>query len=108
MIFTDKVFGLLGLAKKAGKVVSGESAVKESVRFSKAHLVIIACDASENTEKGITDSCSYYGVKHFKYSTKEELGHAIGNNFNAAVAVTDKGFSNSIERCLAANINGGE
>lgn len=104
----DKVLGLLGLAKRAGRLVSGESAVKESVRFGKAHLVVLAADASANTAKNITDSCKYYGVKYFTYSDKVTLGHSVGNEFNAVLAVTDEGFSKSIEKCLQANINGGD
>lgn len=104
----DKVLSLLGLAKRAGRLLSGESAVKEGVRFGKAHLVVIAGDASCNTAKNITDSCNYYGVRYFTYSDKTSFGHAIGNEFNAAVAVTDEGFSKSIEKCLQANINGGD
>ena len=42
------------------------------------------------------------------YSTKDELGHAIGHEFHACVAISDKGFSESIEKYLQANINGGE
>ena len=50
----DKVLSLLGLAKRAGRLLSGESAVKEGVRFGKAHLVVIAGDTSCNTAKNIT------------------------------------------------------
>ena len=104
----NKVFGLLGLAKRAGKVICGESGVKNGIRYFKSQLVIIAEDASENTAKSITDSCKYYGVPYYFYSTKDELGHAVGHEFHACVAISDKGFSDSIEKCLQANINGGE
>lgn len=104
----NKVFGLLGLAKRAGKLICGESASKDSVRYGKACLVIIASDASDNTKKSITDSCKYYGVPYYIYGTKDTLGHSVGNPFNAAVSVTDLGFSKSIEKYLQANINGGE
>ena len=49
----DKVLGLMGLAKKAGRVAMGEDAVKDAVRYGTAHLVIIAEDASDNTKKSI-------------------------------------------------------
>lgn len=104
----NRFFGLLGLAKRAGKVICGESAVKNAVRYAKAQLVIIAEDASANTSKSITDSCKYYSVPYYIYSTKDELGHAVGHEFHACVALSDKGFSDSIEKCLQANINGGE
>ena len=39
---------------------------------------------------------------------KEVLGHAIGNNFNAAIAVLDKGFCENIEKYLQQSIDGGD
>ena len=47
----DKVLSLIGLAMKAGQVVSGEFSVEKCIKSGKAKLVIIATDASENTKK---------------------------------------------------------
>ena len=44
-----KELSLLGLAMKAGKVVSGEFATEKAVKGKTAFLVLIAEDASENT-----------------------------------------------------------
>jgi len=104
----DKVYGLVGLAKRAGKVVCGEMSVKDSIRFGKAYLVIIAQDASDNTKKSVINSCKYYDVKHYIAGTKDEIGHALGNNFNASICIIDKGFAKSIEKYLSLNTNGGE
>ena len=41
----------LGLAKKAGKVRSGEFQTEEAVKKKLACLVILAADASDNTKK---------------------------------------------------------
>ncbi len=104
----DKALGLVGLAKRAGKIAAGEGAVKDSIRFGKAYAVIIASDASDNTRKNITDSCKYYEVPYYIAYTKDILGHAIGNNFNAAIAVLDKGFCENIEKYLQQSIDGGD
>ncbi len=104
----QKVFGLIGLAKRAGRLALGESPSKDAVRFGKAKLVIIAEDASDNTKKSITDSCKYYGVKFYIAATKESLGHAVGNSFNAAVAILDDGFAKNIDKYLQTNFNGGD
>ncbi len=103
-----KIPTTVSLAKRAGKVVSGESAVKEAIRHGNVALVILAEDVSANTLKSITDSCAYYNVKYISLGTKEELGRAIGNSFNAAIAICDIGFAKSIEKAITANINGGE
>ena len=42
----NKVYSMLGLATKAGKVVSGEFATDKSVKGGKAWLVIVSEDAS--------------------------------------------------------------
>ena len=47
----NKFLQLLGLAMRAGKVVSGEELVIREIRSGKAQLVILAEDAKKNTEK---------------------------------------------------------
>ena len=47
----NKVYSMLGLAMKAGKVASGEFATDKSVKSGKAWLVIVSEDASDNTRK---------------------------------------------------------
>ena len=54
---------LLGLAARAGKVVSGEFAVEKSVKSGKTFLVLVAEDASANTKKNFSDMCTYYKEK---------------------------------------------
>ena len=46
----DRFHQLLGLAAKAGAVVSGEFAVEQSIRKKETFLVIVAEDASDNTK----------------------------------------------------------
>lgn len=93
---TDKVLGMIGLAQRAGKIVSGEYMTEGAIRDGSAYLVLIASDVSENTRKKFSDKCSYYGVPLREYSDKETLGHGIGKQFRASLAVTDKGFAQAI------------
>lgn len=99
---------MLGLAKRAGKIVSGESGCKDSIRFGSSYLVIIAQDTGPNTLKNITDSCKFYDVPYYTIGTIEANGHAVGNSFNAVLSVTDEGFAKAIEKHILAKINGGE
>ncbi len=92
----DKVFSMLGLATKAGKVVSGEFSTAKAIKSGKAYLVIVAGDASANTKKEFSDSCSYYQVPYAVYGTKETLGHCIGKEMRASLAVIDEGFGRGI------------
>ena len=102
----EKAYKLIGLAKKAGKVKSGEANVKLSVAEGSAYAVLIASDISDNTKKSITNSCKYYGVDYYTVGDMLTLGHSIGNDFNAAVAITDEGLANLITERLKNN-NGG-
>ena len=42
--------------------------------------------------------CSYYHVPVYFFSEKEELGHAIGKEFRASLAILDEGFANNIKK----------
>ena len=44
--------------------------------------------------------CSFYQVPMYIYAQKEALGHAIGKQFRASVAVLDEGFAKSLEKKL--------
>ena len=92
----DKVLSMLGLAAKAGKLVSGEFSVDKAIKDKKAKLVIVATDSSDNTKKDFKNACAYYRVPYMERGTKEQLGHYIGREFRATVAVTDEGFAKAV------------
>ena len=64
MVQIRKVLGSLGLAMKAGDVVSGEFMTEKAIREGIARLVIVAKDASGNTKKKFADSCHFYHVPY--------------------------------------------
>lgn len=47
----SKTLSRLGLAMRAGKVVTGDEIVLKAIRSSEAKLVMLAADASANTQK---------------------------------------------------------
>ena len=96
----QKILGLIGLAQKAGKIVSGEDSVVRAVREEKAFLVIVAEDASDNTKKLFKDKCAYRDVPQFSVSTKEILGAAIGKKYRSVIALADKGFADAILKLM--------
>lgn len=93
---TDKILNLIGLAMKAGQVVSGEFSVEKCIKSGKAKMVIMAEDASDNTMKKFKDKCNYYNVPIIIYSTKEHLGAALGKEFRSSIALTEDGLKNAI------------
>ncbi len=95
-----KIFNLFGLATKSGKMASGEFSTEKAVKEHKAALVIVAEDASDNTKKMFTNMCTYYEVPIYFFGDKNDLGHAIGKEFRASLAVLDKGLAEAIEKQL--------
>jgi ribosomal protein L7Ae-like RNA K-turn-binding protein len=100
MINQQKITSLLGLAQKAGKIVSGELAVEKAVKSGQAKIVIMATDCSEATKKGYRDMTTYYNVELYETFSKEELGACIGKVYRAAVAIIDAGFSTAVKKLL--------
>lgn len=95
-----KILSLIGLATRAGKTVSGEFSTEKAVKSFKAELVIVAADASDNTKKLFTDKCSFYEVPCYICGSKDEIGHAMGKEMRASMAVTDPGFAKALCKLL--------
>lgn len=90
----------LGLAMRAGALVSGEDACFRAIRSGKAKLIVIASDAGANTAKKFRDKCAYYHVPLLAPLEKDGLGRAIGKDTRTVVAVVTAQFANLIaERC---------
>lgn len=96
----DKVLSLLGLCARAGKIASGEFSTEKAVKQGKAKLVIVAGDASDNTKKLFGNKCGFYEIPCRIYSDKESLGHCIGNEMRASLAVLDDGLAAEIMKRL--------
>ena len=44
--------------------------------------------------------CTYYEVPYYEFGGKEELGHALGKEMRASLAIQDEGFSKAILKLL--------
>ncbi|MDE6313342.1 MAG: ribosomal L7Ae/L30e/S12e/Gadd45 family protein [Lachnospiraceae bacterium] len=97
----NKVSSLIGLATKAGKTASGEFMTEKTVKEGKAYLVLVAQDASDNTKKKFRNMCEFYQVPICFFSEKESLGHAMGKEVRASLAILDEGFAKTIQSKLA-------
>lgn len=73
----NKVYGLLGICSKAGKIVAGTDAVIEGINKNLITSVIVAEDASENTTQKIEKICKEKNVKMFTYGNIFENSKAI-------------------------------
>ncbi len=89
----DKIYSFLGLATKAGKLVSGEDACDRAIKSGKAYLVIVSEDASENTRKKFSDISGYRKLEMRCFGEKELLGRYTGKDIRSVIAITNKGFA---------------
>ena len=94
----NKVYSMIGLAEKAGSVVSGEFSTEKAIKNRKACLVILASDASGNTRKHFLDMCAYRNIPICIYGDKDALGHAIGKGMRVSLAITKQGLADEVRK----------
>ncbi len=101
----ERALGMIGLASRAGKVVSGNDAVTGAIRSGNVKLLIITKDISANSLnrilKNITDGDE---IPCYSFARSEELGDALGKPNRTVAAITDKNFAEGISAILE-NIN---
>ena len=93
-----QTLSLLSLCQRAGKMKTGEDTVEKAIQKKEAKLVIIPEDASDNTKKKFQNMCDFYEVPIYFYKDKDTLGHAMGKEFRASLAVLDAGFAKGIKK----------
>lgn len=98
---SKKILSYIGLAQKAGKVAAGEFLTEKAIQEKRASLVLISEEASANTKKKFIDSATYYSVPVYLFGGKEELGHAMGKEFRASLAILETGLATAIMKQLA-------
>ena len=84
--------GLLGLAKRARRMISGEILFKS---FAKGgiYLIVMADDIGDNAKKKLMDKCTYYKIPYV-FMDKVDMAEVMSNR--KAVGITDKGFATQL------------
>ena len=100
----SRVFGLLGLSAKAGKICFGKDACTDLIEKRKIKLVIVAMDAADRTKKDVKFICDNNNTKICFYGPIESLSKAIGKSNKAIIGIKEENFAKQIEKI----INGGE
>ena len=87
---SEKALNYLSLARKGGFAELGEEPVGAAARDLKAHVILVAADASDHTWRraksfaaGTDQQCVRLGC------TKDEMGFVIGRTSLAIAAITD-------------------
>lgn len=100
----NRVYGLLGISSKAGKLISGTDIILEQMAKNRVNLVIIAEDASDKTIKNMKYHCKKSNVEVIIYGNISENSKSIGKHNRAVIGIIDKNLADNIKKV----IHGGE
>ena len=100
-----RLYGMLGFAMRAGKVIIGTESVCSAMAKrgkNRPSLVLIADSASEGTKKKLLTKAEFYGVDTMSINIDSgELGRLLGKLYApATVAIADEHFAVEIRRAL--------
>ncbi|MDL2234914.1 hypothetical protein LJC07_02020 [Christensenellaceae bacterium OttesenSCG-928-L17] len=95
----QKVLGAVGLARRAGKCITGDFAVERAVKGGKALLVIVDASASDATKKRYQTICNTHAVLYREFPG---AGAAAGKPGGKIIAIVDEGFVGMIEKAYHA------
>lgn len=103
-MINNKVYGLLGLATKAGKIVFGTESCLDMIAKRKVKLIIVAEDSSERTINNFKEKCVQNNIYFYIFGNKEDISRAIGKTNKTVVGIKDKNLAGAIQKIL----NGGD
>ena len=97
----ERAYGMIGLAARAGKAVSGSDSVIGPIRSGNVKLLIITKDISENSlDKILRNITGSDEIPCYSFGRSDELGDALGKPARTVAAITDKSFADGISAIL--------
>lgn len=97
-----KVSRLIGLARRCGRLVSGEAAVREAVRRGRAGLLVLAEDAAPRTARSFRELARAGAVPVITCGSRDELGRLLGSTPRAVAAVIDEHLTRGILEAVSS------
>ena len=94
-----EVYGLLGLACRAGQITLGADLALREIKGGRAGAVMLDAGASEGTRKKILDACAYRGVPAY-ILPEDALSRACGKEGRMAAAVKNGKLCERIQELL--------
>ena len=98
------IFGLLGLACRAGQAVFGAEMALDEIKSGRAAMALIDEGASEGTKKKILDACAYRQVSAHMLP-EGEISRACGREGRMAAAVKKGPLCKRMEELLNEETN---
>ena len=91
----EKVLNILGLAQRAGRLLSGDFVVERSMKRQAYPLLIMAEDCAQNNAKKYMHLAKSHQVPLRLVGNKEEICRELGKEMRAVILVNDAGFDKS-------------
>lgn len=95
----ERILNLLGLARRAGQVVTGEGAVIKGLRAGQVHLIFLAADAGAATAKKVGDKAATFKAPVCRQYSRATLSQAIGQS-RSVIGIKQVGFANQFQKLL--------
>lgn len=96
----NKVYGLLGLCARMGKIVSGMDAVEVEIKKKSIELIIVAEDASEKTIKNVKYLAENNQIQVVVIGNIFDNSKAIGKENRAVIAIKDKNIAEGVKKII--------
>ncbi|SFG49630.1 Ribosomal protein L7Ae [Desulfotomaculum arcticum] len=103
---TCKLADMLGLCRRAGKVISGDTAVRNGLLKNEVRLIIIANDAAIKSKDNYLLLAKENNIPAFCYASKNELGILLGKAPRTVVAITDEQLARGVAGAMERGDNG--
>lgn len=94
----EKITSLLLMSGKAGKLVSGYSAVNDGLEKGRVVLVLYAGDISDGTREKIMLAYAGRPLRQITILSKDEMGRIVGRELVGVMGIEDKGLADAVWR----------
>jgi len=92
----EGVQGLVGLARRGGRLAVGFESCAKALLQKKAALIILADDLSPSTADRLKSKLPDASIPMIVHGMKSEWGRALGREEVGVMAVLDKGLAEAI------------
>lgn len=96
MTLPPSFVSLLGFARKSGKLLAGEHAVKTGMKRRTALLLILAEDLPEKRKAAWVRWCEEQAIPYIEIGTKDEFSQILGMSARSILAITDQQMAKAL------------
>ena len=102
----EEIRGLLGLARRAGRLSVGSRETRAGLHRGEIRLILLATDASPRDRERLIRVAEEEEVPSRVVGSRAALGAAIGRDSVAVVGVRDRGMAEALLARLASSQGG--